>query len=175
MVVVADTVAFHMTLPRWQVKQLCSLYGDRQSGVRAAVTMLLSEGRRSSRAAMFVEVQISPRSGSTIDSILNILAAGAPTLGDLAPSGKHLDIGLERAIRGALSEKPARRMLRRLQGATITTIGKEEGVTKQAIHKSLRQAQAMLVSNHEFLLTLCELFPESSLTPAILQEVRHAR
>lgn len=107
--------------------------------------------------------------------MLNVLAAGAPTLGDLAPSGRHLDVGLERAIRSALPCKPARRMLRRLQGATITTIGKEEGVTKQAVHKSLRQAQAMLVTDQEFLATLCELFPESSLTPAILQEVRHAR
>ena len=137
--------------------------------------MLLSEGRRSSRAALFVEVQVSPRSGSTIDSMLNVLAAGAPTLGDLAPSGKHLDVGLERAIRNALPVKPARRILRRLQGATITTIGKEEGVTKQAIHKSLRQAQAMLVCDQDFLATLCDLFPEASLTPEILQEVRHAR
>lgn len=172
----ADTVAFHMTLPRWQAREICRLTGGGvQHGVRVAVSMLLSEGRRSSRASSFIEVQVMPRRGSAVDSMLQILAAGAPTLGDLAPGGKHLDPSLVRAVNAALPSKTARRLLRRLQGATITAIGKEEGVTKQAVHKSLRQAQAMLVQDHQFLACLCELFPASDLTPAILQEMRHAR
>ncbi len=171
----ANTVSFHMTMPQWQAHQLIYLYGSRQAGVRAAVAMLLSEGRRSSRAARFQEVHLQARSGGSVDTLLEVLAAGAATLGDLSPSGESIDRSLQKAIEDALSPKPARRVLRRLQGASITTIGKEDGVTKQAVHKSLRLSQQILATNRDFVVALCDLFPESGLTPDLLMEVSFDR
>jgi hypothetical protein len=136
--------------------------------------MLLTEGRRATRASRFQEVSLIPRQGSSVDSMLAYLAAGAPTVGDLMSPGDNIDDGLASAVRAALPALHARRVLRRLEGASITVIGREDGVSKQAVHKSLKAAALILAKDRAFVESLCEVFPESGITPALLMEAsRH--
>jgi hypothetical protein len=165
-----STKNVQVSLPVWQCRELNRRFPSIQDGLRAATTMLLTEGRRATRSSRYQEVSLTPRSGSSVDAMLTYLAAGAPTVGDLLTPGDNLDSSLVAAVKAALPKMHARRVLRRLEGASITVIGREDGVSKQAVHKSLKAAAATLGRDRAFTVALCAIFPESGLTPALLME-----
>jgi len=117
----------------------------------------------------FYEVTIRPRAGSPIDDILGYLAAGKPLLRDFQQAGPIPLAKLHRIMRRALTEvQYARLRSVMFEGRELRDVASEEGMSKQAVHQAVKRAVEVLRRDPEFLVALCECFPESGVDATVL-------
>lgn len=143
---------------------------NRADFVRNAISMALARGGE----YKYIEVQIMPRSGSSIDSALEWLCSRQPMIADLVGSGGTIDPYVRKVLYQEVSEKQARRMEKVLSGQKLDSIGYEEGCSRQAVHASVKRAIKDLKTNRKFIAALCEALPESGLSPdTIIEAIKH--
>jgi len=143
---------------------LLSGEGSVQDQIREAINSFLSKRERSG----YREVVLSPRGTVNVDQMLEWLAARAPLLRDLQGNNGKIHRSIHRPMRRCLSDVQLRRMTRWVEGDNISVIGRSEGVSKQAIHASIQRSIRTLGEDQGFVFGLCELFPDSGLTPEAL-------
>ena len=154
----------HLRLSRATYERLADCGGSVQDQIKLAINSYLSKRDRSG----YREVMLSPRGNISVDQMLSWLAAGAPLLRDLQGSPGALHESIVRPMIGCLSPLQMSRMKKWVEGEKLSDIGRQEGVSKQAIHSSIQRSIRILSTNRDFLTGLCELFPESALTPEYL-------
>ena len=139
---------------------------DLSSFVRNAISMALLKGGESK----FKEINLSPRNGSSVDSMMEWLCSRNPTVSDITSSNGKLEPNIKIAIYEALPETQARRFEKVLSGLKLEVIGYQEGCSRQAVHASVKRAIIRLGTNRNFAKALCDAMPDSGLTPDILLE-----
>ncbi len=149
--------------------------GSIQDEIRQAINAYLSRRER----AGYREVVLSPRSTVDVDQMLSWLASKSPLLKDLQGNNDELHELILKPMRASLSPIQLRRTKSWIMGEKLSVIGRTEGVSKQAIHASINRSLKALADSYDFVHGLCELFPESGLTPsylmAALKEAEHVK
>lgn len=138
----------------------------RSDFIRNAISMALSRGGEH----RFMEVSIMPRSGGTIDSMLEWLCSRQPMISDIISAGGTMDADVRRVLYQEVSSVQARRLEKVLRGMKLEVIGHEEGCSRQAVHASVKRAIKDLKTNKKFITALCCALPESGLTAETLIE-----
>lgn len=142
--------------------------------VRAALSYTM---RRGERAHMFREITFAPKSDTSIDQVFEWLAARQPTLADISGGeGGAIAPAVASAMRMCLEPHEMVRVEQVVvRGRTLEEVGQEHGVSKQAVHATVRRAGAKLVADDRFIAALCAQFPDSGLTPALLRRAAEVR
>lgn len=161
-----EKMRVHLRLSRQTYDRLMEGEGSVQSQIKSAINAYLSKRDRSG----YREVTLAPRGNIAVDEMLSWLAAGAPLLRDLQGSPGVLHESILRPMRRCLSPLQMSRMQKWVEGERLSSIGRNEGVSKQAIHASIQRSIRTLSGDYDFLSGLCDLFPESALTPESLLE-----
>ena len=159
-----EKMRVHLRLNRATYERLADGGESVQDQIKSAINSYLSKRDRSG----YREVMLAPRGNISVDQMLSWLAAGAPLLRDLQGSSGSLHESILRPMSRCLSPLQMSRMKKWVEGEKLSSIGRQEGVSKQAIHSSIRRSIRVLSTNRDFLTGLCELFPESALTPEYL-------
>jgi|TARA_Y100000310_G_scaffold75676_1_gene72052 hypothetical protein len=138
----------------------------RSDFVRNAISMALSRGGEH----RFMEISITPRAGSSLNSVLEWLCSRQPMISDLISAGGTMDSDVRRVLYQEVSKVQARRLEKVLRGMKLEVIGHEEGCSRQAVHASVKRAIRDLKTNKKFITALCGALPESGLTPDVIIE-----
>lgn len=148
--------------------------GSVQDEIRQAINAYLSRRDRSG----YREVVLSPRGSVDVDQMLSWLGSRAPMLNELQAHTGGLHRLIKQPMRDCLSPTQMRRVTYWIEGKKLSVIGRLEGVSKQAVHASIQRSLKTLSLQDAFLVGLCQLFPDSGLTPEYLrqalQENNHA-
>lgn len=175
-----STEPFMLRLPPRVRRELTeAAEGHGTTANKYAVTLILHGLQRGQYAHLHREVVFQGRSADApIDAMLEWLASRRPALGELVNNADHAQLSgrVRRVVVTVCGEKVADRIDQVVvQGRTLDEVGKREGVSRQAVHQSLRAAFHKLAANPEFVGALCLLFPESGLTPEMLRAARAGR
>lgn len=157
---------------------------EEMKAAAAAANMPLREWLRSSvsyslrhkdRVTAYREIQLAPRSGSTIDTMLEWLAGRRGVVADIMHAPSAPSARIARVLRTELSEEQARRVCYvLLEGRKLEEVAHLEGVSKQAVDQSLKRAYARLQKSDAFIAALCAAFPDSGITPEMLKKASNA-
>tara|TARA_Y100000034_G_scaffold129107_1_gene184973 strand:+ start:956 stop:1435 length:480 start_codon:yes stop_codon:yes gene_type:complete len=134
--------------------------------IRNAITMAIRRGGEH----RFSEIAVSPRSGSSVDKMMEWLCSRAPSASDFISASGELQPRVKKALYSELPPTQARRFEMVLRGLKMEVIGYEEGCSRQAVHASIKRAVLTLKQSQRFAKALCEAMPDSGLTPDILLE-----
>ena len=156
--------SLHLRISKVSYDRLADGEGSVQSQIRNAINVFLSKRDRSG----YREVVLSPKGNIPIDQMLSWLASGAPLLRDLQGSPGLLNPIILKPMSECLSPIQLERVRRWVEGDRLSDIGRLEGVSKQAVHSSIQRSLRKLAEYRPFLVGLCELFPESGMTPEYL-------
>lgn len=157
-------------------REVIALAGKRHTGSFARQAISEKLLRPSTWAShRFAEVQLQPRVGGNIDSMLEILASRHPTVADLTNADIELDPGVKRALYQGLSQSQARRVELCFTGVRLEAIGHMEGCSKQAVWATVRRAIDKLRYDLRFVQALCAAFPEAGYDPYTLMEAIRGR
>ena len=137
--------------------------------IRACVSKALNRGG----ARAYMEIPLNVRGGVPYERMMEWLLSRQPVLADVQNGEGDVDPVLRRIIYRVLPSVQARRIEYLLQGMTLETIGHEEGCSKQAVHASIRRGMDTLGGSVQFAAALCEMWPDSGLTPQQLMEAQH--
>tara|TARA_R100000458_G_C8278499_1_gene254789 strand:- start:6839 stop:7363 length:525 start_codon:yes stop_codon:yes gene_type:complete len=151
----------HLRLSQGIYDRLDSGDGSVQEQIRQAINQFLSKTERGS----YREVVLSPRGNVAVDQMMSWLASRAPRLEELQANNGKLSNAIRKPMEKCLSDVQMRRVTRWIYGEKLSVIGREEGVSKQAIHASIQRSLKTLGEDHDFIAGLCHTFPDSGLTP----------
>lgn len=121
------------------------------------------------------DLTFAPSGVSSMDTWLSLVAAGrdAP-LRSMVAAGTYLGDRLRSRLRSTLPPTHARRVERVIvHGDSYSAVAVDEGVSKQAIHQSVRRGLEILRDDDAFLEALCETInPEARLSPSMLRSLK---
>ncbi|MFA6133975.1 MAG: hypothetical protein WC869_08185 [Phycisphaerae bacterium] len=136
---------------------------SRQRYILSCVRSALRHGEK---VYLFREFVVTPRGSSTVDSFLEFLLSRRPVLSDMTDGAIEPQAATARAMKKVLSPEQYRRFVAVVfHGRALVDVGREAGVSKQAIHRGLQRSIERLGCSRRFAQALCDQFPDAGLDP----------